>query len=60
MAAVVGVTALAVVVGGAAVGAINHPVPGIYGRITIQPSCPVVNPEVPCRPEHGLAATVEA
>lgn len=59
MIAIVGVTAVAAAVGSAAGAAINHPVPGIYGQITVQQSCPVVGSVVPCR-EHGLAATVEA
>lgn len=60
LAATVGVLAAAVVVGGIAGAAINHPAPGIFGRVTVQPSCPVIGPTVPCRGEHGVAATVEA
>ena len=59
MAGVVGVAAAAVVVSGAAGAAINHPAPGIWGRITAGPTCPVERPGQQCGP-RGLAATVTA
>jgi hypothetical protein len=49
----------AAVVGGSAPGAINHPVPGIYGTITAGPTCPVERPGQQCAP-RGVAARVKA
>lgn len=46
-------------IGGVAGGAINHPAPGIYGRITAGPTCPVERPDQPC-PPRPVVATVEA
>ena len=48
-----------VVVTTAADGAINHPVPGIWGAITAAPTCPVERPGQQCAP-RGVAATVKA
>jgi hypothetical protein len=45
----------AVAIGAAADGAINHPVPGIWGTVTVAPPCPVGH----CTPQ-GIAATVKA
>ena len=46
-------------VGGTGVGAINHPVPGVYGTITASPTCPVEQPGQQCAP-RGVAATIKA
>lgn len=51
--------AFAVIVGGTAGAAINHPVPGIYGTVTAGPTCPVERAGHPC-PPRGVAATVKA
>lgn len=59
LAGLVPVAAAAVVLGGAAGGAINHPAPGIFGRITAGPTCPVERPGQQCAPP-GVAATVKA
>jgi Alpha amylase, C-terminal all-beta domain len=48
----------AVVVSATAGGAINHPVPGIYGRITAGPTCPVERPGQQCAP-RPVVATVD-
>ena len=45
----------AVAAGAAADGAINHPVPGIWGTVMVAPPCPVGH----CTPQ-GLAATIKA
>ena len=45
----------AAVVNGTANGAINHPVPGIWGTVTVAPPCPVGH----CTPQ-GVVATVKA
>ncbi|HEV3352927.1 MAG TPA: hypothetical protein VG076_08390 [Acidimicrobiales bacterium] len=55
---VIGAGALAVALGGTATGAINHPVPGIFGTITAAPTCPVERPGQQCAP-RPVAAAVE-
>ena len=50
--------ATAAFVGRTADGAINHPVPGIYGTITASPTCPVERPGQGC-PPRPVVATVE-
>jgi hypothetical protein len=58
--AALGLSALvAACFGGSAPGAINHPVPGIYGRITASPTCPVERSGEQCAP-RGVAARVNA
>ena len=57
--ALVSAAALAVLIGGTAGGAINHPVPGIYGTITAGPTCPVERADQPC-PPRPVAAKVKA
>jgi hypothetical protein len=55
----VGLALASVAVTTTASGAINHPVPGIFGRITAGPTCPVERPGQQCAP-RGVAATVLA
>ena len=57
--AVAGLVLALVTVSTTAGGAINHPVPGIWGAITAAPTCPVERPGQHCAP-RGVAATVKA
>ena len=50
--------AVAVCIGGTAVGDINHPVPGIWGFITASPTCPVDRAGHPCPPRRVVATVV--
>lgn len=55
----IGLALASVAVTTAASGAINHPVPGIYGTVTASPTCPVERPGQQCAP-RGVAAKVLA
>jgi hypothetical protein len=57
--ALVGLGIASIAVGSVAGGAINHPVPGIFGRITAGPTCPVERPGQQCAP-RPVVATVKA
>jgi len=56
-AVVVGLAAVGV--GNVAGGAINHPAPGVFGRITAGPTCPVERPGQQCAP-RPVSARVKA
>src|SRR2546421_11903523 len=56
-AVVVGLAAVGL--GNVAGGAVNHPAPGVFGRVTAGPTCPVERPGQQCAP-RPVSARVKA